>query len=179
MGGTFWVPVTLPSPPHFLQIAEQGSQDHLARRYLQICCANHHPHNTTQFIIPQLGKSAPNPGEVPHKNPAPSRLPNTLAPGSARPSRGRLAAFPEENSESESRMFPIFPSNPSPGAHTHIPCERPRSREVSPKICAHAESGPLFPLSASLLPSSSSLRASCASSAQRLSSLRGGNFFGG
>lgn len=50
----------------------------------------------------------------------------------------------------------------SPGAHTRIPRERPRSREVS-KICAHAESSPLFHLSASLLPSSSSPCASCAS----------------
>lgn len=49
-----------------------------------------------------------------------------------------------------------FPSSlpiPSPGAHTRIPRERPKSWEVSPRICAHAESGPLFPPFASLPPS--------------------------
>lgn len=45
IGDTFWVPVTLPSPPYFLQEGEQGSQDHLAPEYLQIYCANNHPHN--------------------------------------------------------------------------------------------------------------------------------------
>lgn len=58
-----------------------------------------------------------------------------------------------------------------PGAPTRIPRERRGEREVSPQICAHAGSGPLFPSSASLflLPSSSSPRASCSSSAQRSS----------
>lgn len=180
IGGTFWVPVTLPSPPHFLQEGEQGSQDHLARGYLQICCANNHPHNISQFIVPHQGSSAQNPGEVPCENPAPRCLPNTLVPGSARPSRRKTRCFPRELRERVSDVSHL-PFRSPLREPTRVSRARGQKAGRSPPESALTRSPAPFslPLPPSLLPSSSSPRASCASSAQRLSRLRGGNFFRG
>lgn len=97
---TFWDPLKPPSPSHFLQERDRGSQDHFARRYLQICGANNHPHPPFNSLSPSWAALRKALERYPLKNPAPRCPPDShLAPppGSAHPSPGRLAVFPEQN----------------------------------------------------------------------------------
>lgn len=180
VGGTFWVPVTLPSPLHFLKEGEQGSQGHLAWRYLQICCANNHPHNTTQLIVPQQGSSAQNPGEVPHKNPPPCCLSNTLAPGSARPSYKKTRCFPRGELRERFSDVAHLPFRPSLQEPTRVSRARGQEAGRSPPKSALTRS----PAPSSISPPPSFLPAPVPAPPappvpQWLCRLREGNFFRG
>lgn len=132
---------------------KRESQDHLARRYLLICCANNHPHNTIEFTVPQRGSSAESPTEVPHKHIC-DPLPAQLSP---RATSGLCTSL-WEKSRRLPRADPVSGSGTFCNPRLPEPTRRSRAKgqeagRFPPKTCAHTGSGPFsLPPPLSFLP---------------------------
>lgn len=178
---TFWDQLTPPSPSQFLQERDRGSQDHFARRYLQICGANNHPHPPFNSLSPSWAALRKALERYPLKKPAPRCPPDSCPappPGSAHPSPGRLAVFPEQNPVSGSwRLFPTSPSDPLCGSPQGDPAQEAKKPGGLPPNLRSPRARLPSPPSVSVLSSSSSPCASRASSAQHLFGSNRGNFF--